>query len=86
MKSQDHVIIFIFIYEKTRLARKSNRIRVEWNFSPSSSNAIPQRIGGIPLLENEIKQILIGEERTESIPSGDYPREEFNIRNIKDRI
>lgn len=54
--------------------------------SPSSSNAIPQRIGGIPLLENEIKQILIGEERTESIPSGDYPREEFNIRNIKDRI
>lgn len=79
MESQDHVIIFIFIYEKTRLARKSNRIRVEWNLSPSSSNAIPQRIGGIPLLENEIKQILIGEERT---GEGKYPIWRLSARRI----
>lgn len=54
--------------------------------SPSSSNAIPQRIGGIPLLENEIKQILIGEERT---GEGKYPIWRLSarrIRNIKDRI
>lgn len=78
MKSQDHVIIFIFIYEKTRLAHKSNRIRLN-EISFSSSNAIPQRIGGIPLLENEIKQILIGEERT---GEGKYPIWRLSARRI----
>lgn len=78
MESQDHVIIFIFIYEKTRLAHKSNRIRLN-EISFSSSNAIPQRIGGIPLLENEIKQILIGEERT---GEGKYPIWRLSARRI----
>ena len=46
--------------------------------SPSSSNAIPQRIGGIPLVENEIKQILIGEERM----GGKYPIWRLSARRI----
>lgn len=55
MESQDHVIIFIFIYEKTRLAHKSNRIRLN-EISFSSSNAIPQRIGGIPPLSSRLSR------------------------------